>query len=1005
MQKPYGTLKLICIPLLVFMAFIFSAQAQAQQTVAGKVVGGDGLPIPGVNIILKNSSTGTTTDFDGNYSINVPNGDGTLVYSYVSYATQEIAIANRSTIDVILAGDAAALDEVVVVGYGTARKSDITGAVSSVKSEELDAYPVLSAEQALQGRAAGVAVQSNNGGEPGAPIQVRIRGNTSIGASSGALVVVDGFVGAEYPQPGDIESVEILKDASATAIYGSRGSGGVILVTTKKGRAGRMVVELNTSYSTQQVSNELDLLNANQFANYRRAINPDYTQGPAETNWQDLIFTEGHISSHKLSFSGGSDDIQFYVSGNYFEQEGVVINSAFERFSFLSNVNAQVTKNLKLGFNSYGNRDIKDGISSQASSGGASGGDVISLAYRFAPDTPVQNDNGINTINPVGDAFDNPVAIARESVDETKTDDFRANFFADYELLEGLSFKTTFGFSTENRMRGRFQPSTLISTASGAGGIASITNLKESNILSENYVTYKKEIGKTNLTAVVGYSYQKIRREQFAAAARNFISNSVSYFNLGAGSNLQTPASSLTEQEIVSQFGRVNLEHDDKYLLTFTARRDGASNFAKNNKYAFFPSGAIGWKISNEEFLKDNEILSNLKLRASYGVTGNPSIIPYQSLASFEAIYSAAGDNIVNAVVPEQLANPNLKWESSYQTNFGLDFALFNNRISTTLDYYTIDTEDVILGDSSAPEYVGLSNPTALKNIGEISNKGFEITITTRNISYENFTWTTDFNWATNKNVVVKLIDGEDVFLDSAPGSFLQDQTHILREGEPVGVFFGYDYQGVYQGGDFPAGLAGYSGAVAGDELFTDLNNDGLITTADRKIIGNPNPDWTAGLNNNFRYKNFDLNVFFQASVGGDIFSYTFLELASGESNATTEVLQAWTPSNTDTGIPSAKVREKRINSRYVFDGGYIRLKNLSLGYNLPMNIVDKLNLQNVRLSLSGQNLLTFTDFPGTDPEASYANSGDFNSNVNRGFDYGSYPNLRSFTLGLNVKL
>lgn len=990
---------LFCVSFLT-VSLVFGQQREISGTVVSNA---DGLVIPGVNVIEKGTTNGTSTDFDGNYSITVSDDNAILVFSFIGFLSKELAITANGQVNVRLEEDISSLDEVVVVGYGTSKKSDITGSVSSVKSEELSAFPVLTAEQSLQGRAAGVAVQSNNGGEPGAPISISIRGNTSIGASSAALVVVDGFVGGTLPQPADIESIEILKDASATAIYGSRGANGVILVTTKKGRRGKMTVEVNSSYSSQNVSERIELLNASQFAAYRQAINPAYEQGPAETDWQDLIYTTGSISNHQLSFSGGSEKINYYVSGNYFNQEGVVINSDFERFSFLSNIDVQATDKLKLGFNAFANVGNRDGIQSQASSGGSGGGDVISTAYRFAPDTPVQDANGINTTNPVGDQFDNPFAIATESVDETKTDDYRANFYADYQIISGLSFKTTFGYGTTNSTRGRFLPSTLIGQASNQGGIASIESLKRKDILSENYLTYKKEIGKGNLTVLLGYSYQKTRTETFGAAAQNFISNSLSYFNLGAGSDIQTPFSELVEREIISQFGRINYEYDDRYLFTFTARRDGSSNFSRNNKYSFFPSGAIGWRISNEKFLQDNKTISNLKLRASYGLTGNPAISPYQSLASFQRIYSNVGDQPVNAVVPEQLANPDLKWETSYQTNIGLDIGFLENRIALTLDYYNIDTEDLILGDSSAPEYIGFANLTSLRNIGEINNKGFEITLNTQNIVSENFTWSTDFNWSRNRNEVVKLVDGQDIFLDSSPGSFLQDETHVLREGEPVGVFWGYEYRGVNQGTPDP-GTAGFAETGPGDELFTDIDGDGVITGADRKIIGDPNPDWIAGLNNNFRYKDFDLNIFFQASVGGDIFSYTFLELASGESNATPEVLNAWTPTNTNTNIPSAAVREKRITDRFVYDGGYVRLKNLALGYTLPTEIVSKIGLQSIRLSLSGQNLLTFTDFPGTDPEASYQSQGNLNSNVNRGFDYGSYPNIRSYTISLNLK-
>ncbi len=967
-------------------------------TISGVVLDDKGVPIPGINILEKGTNNGTSTDFDGNYSITVSGSNAILVFSYLGYETQEISVGNSTNINVSLIPGTEELEQIVVVGYGTTRRSDITGSISSVQSEELNAFPVLNAEQALQGRAAGVAVQSNNGGEPGAPIQVNIRGNTSIGSNSAALIVVDGFVGAQMPLVTDIKSMEILKDASATAIYGSRGSGGVILVTTKKGRKGKMVVEVNSNYSIQTITEELDLLNADQFFEYYSQINPNYVQGPENTDWQDLIYRTGSTANHQVSFSGGSENINFYLSGNYFKQDGVIINSDFERFSFLSNIDAQMTEKLKVGFNIIGNRNNKNGVASQPANGSRGDGDVIIGAYRFVPDIGVQNSQGINTQQTVGDDFDNPVAVARETIDETITDDFRANFYGDYELSEGLSFKTTFGFNSINETRGNFRPSTLIATAGIQEGIANVETSKFTNILSENYLTYQKQIGKGNLKAIVGYSYQKETSEFYSAGAQGFPSNSFSYRNLRSGSTPLPPASALTEREIISQFGRLNYDYDGRYLLTFTARRDGSSAFSENEKYAFFPSGAIGWRISNEAFLEDSKTISNLKLRASYGVTGNQAIDPYQSLAQYRTIYSVVGDQTVNAFVPDQLANPDLKWESSYQTNAGIDIGLFDQRLSFTLDYYVIDTEDVILGDPSNPEYFG-TRPEVLRNIGEIRNEGFEIAINSKNVVGKDFTWTTDFNWSRNRNTVERLVDGQDVFLNSAPGSFLQDQTHLLREGEPVGVFWGFEYVGVNQGTP-SSGTAGYEGFQdPGDELFTDLNNDGVINNEDRKIIGDPNPDWIAGLNNSFTYKGLDLNIFFQASVGGDILSYTLLELASGQSNAITEALNSWTPSNTATNVPSARTREKRPTSRFVYDGSYVRLKNLSLGYSLPEEVVSNIGLQTIRVSVSGQNLLTFTDYPGTDPEASYRDG-----NTNRGFDYGTYPNIKSFTIGLNAK-
>lgn len=994
--------------LLLFLGFCFAIHVNAQdKTIKGTVTSSaDGSVLPGVNVVIKGTLTGTATDFDGNYSINVSDNNAILVFSYVGFAQQEVPVGSRTEINVALAEDTASLDEIVVVGYGARKKSDLTGSVSSVKSEEVTAFPVLDAQQALQGRAAGVAVQSNNGGEPGTPINVTIRGNTSINASSAALVVVDGFVGATYPQPGDIASVEILKDASATAIYGSRGANGVILVTTKKGRKGKTSIEINSNYAIQSTSNRLDLLNAEQFTAYNQAINSSYTQGPENTDWQDLIYTTGYTTNHQLSFSGGSDNLNFYVSGNFFDQKGVVINSGFERFSFLSNIDAQVSDKLKLGFNGFGSRGTKDGVSTQASTGGRGSGDVISIAYRFAPDLGVLDENGNYTFNSVGDDIDNPFAIASERVDETVEDIYRANFYGEYEIIEGLSFKTTFGFASRNQTRGQFVPSSLITSAGDQGGIGSIADLKNTSLLNENYLTYTKEIGKGNLTLLAGYSYQKDKTVTNTSGAQGFVTNSVSYFNLGTASTPLFPGSFLNEFEIQSQYGRINYDFADKYLITFTARRDGASNFAKNNKYAFFPSGAIGWKISNEDFLKDNTTVSNLKLRASYGVTGNPSIEPYQSLATLESIYAITGDQTVNAVVSGRPANPNLKWESSYQTNVGIDLGLWQNKVSLSLDVYNIDTKDLIVGNSNTPEYTGFLNPSFLDNIGEINNKGVEIALSTRNITSENFSWSTDFNWSRNRNTVEKLFGSDvDFFLPSAaPGHFLQDETHILREGEALGQFFGYEYRGVYQGGALPEGTATFSGAVAGDELFTDVDGSGEINSSDRKIIGDPNQDWTFGLNNSFRYKDFDLGVFFQGAIGGDIYSFTLSELASGGSNATTEAINAWSLSNTDTNVPAPASREKRMNSRFIHDGSYIRLKNIVLGYSIPQIITSKFGVDKLRLSLSAQNLLTITDYPGTDPEVSYRASGAQNGNVNRGFDYGNYPNIESVTFSLNVQ-
>ena len=1008
------------LALLVILLLNIPIFAQESYTLSGTVSDQGNMPIPGVNVIKVGTTTGAATDFDGNYSIEVANGD-VIKFSYIGYVSQSVTISGQQPLNVTLAEDAAQLDEVVVVGYGARKKSDVTGSVSSVKADELTAFPVLEAAQALQGRAAGVVVQSNNGGEPGAPISINIRGNTSINASSDPLVVVDGFVGANMPQAGDIESLQVLKDASATAIYGSRGSNGVILVTTKKGRSGKLNVELNTTYSVQNTSNKIDLLNASDFADYQNQIRSNqgnttpYLLGDYDTDWQDLIYRSGNTQNHQLSFSGGSDKVNYYASGTYFTQDGILVNSGYERASFLSNLDAQVTDKLKIGLNLTGGLSKKAGVSTQSDGSVTVGGDdVVSLAMRFAPDKGIYNDDGSYSVNDqIGDPVDNPWAVATQRDDDTEIENFRANFYANYEIIEGLTFKTTFGISNENEFRGVYLPRTLQITAGGTTqGRAIITEDKTKSVLSENYLTYNREIGKGNLTLLAGYSYQKTTDKGFFSEGTGTISDSFSYYGLWTATNLLNGTDGniyVNETEIQSQFGRVNYDYDDKYLLTATVRRDGASNFAENEKYAIFPSGALGWKISNEDFLKDNETISNLKLRASYGVTGNPSIAPYQSLASLASLYASSNQQTVPAVTPNQPSNPDLKWESSYQSNFGVDLGLYNNAVSLSLDYYNIDTKDIIMVDRGLPDYLGFYNDQILTNVGEVNNEGIEISLNTRNITKEDFSWTTDFVFSKNKNKVVKLINGVDYFRSGAPSYFSLNNNSILREGEEVGLFYGLDYAGVYQGGALPAGTATLSDGVAGDPLFRDINDSGDITNDDRKIIGNPNPDFTWGITNTFKYKNLDLNIFFQGSQGGEIFNMTNVQLHNGDSNTTYDYYNdAWTPTNTNTDTPRVGNNSWReISSRFVEDGSYVRLKNIALGYTFESTLIEKLGIENLRLSLSAQNLLTFTKYSGLDPEVNYFGaSGDNNtsSNTVRGFDFGNYPTVRSVSFSLNAK-
>lgn len=873
----------------------------------------------------------------------------------------------------------------------------------------MTAYPATSAVQALQGRAAGVMVQANNG-NPGGGFKIRVRGGTSVNASSDPIFVVDGFAGALLPPPEDIESMEILKDASATAIYGSRGANGVILITTKRGKSGKPKIEINSSYSAQNEVNRLDLLNAEQFAGLIKEINPAYTAGTANTDWQNLIFRNGNIQNHQLSFSGGNDAVHYYVSGAYFDQKGIITNSSYRRFSITSNLDFTATSWLKIGLNLFTQANKEVGVITQEGSGGSTGTGVIAGAFKFGPDQPVLRPDGTYSIAVVGDPYDNPVATAVERQNEDIGDRLQYNLYADISITKGLKFKTTFGSFNNSERGGIFTPTTL-TAGRNVGGAASVTGDKRKSFINENFLTYTKQLNtRHSFSTLGGFSYQKFVNESWGARSQSFLSNSVSFWNLGGGSVSLPPNSSLTESQLASFYARLNYNFSDKYLVTFNGRYDGSSNFSKNYKWAFFPSAAFAWNMHNEKFMDGVDFINSLKWRLSYGLTGNQAINPYQTLARFSPSFTVLNGVAVNAVRPTTIANENLKWETTAQQNIGVDIGFLKSRINVTADYYLSKTSDLLF-NVQLPQYSGYT--TQLKNIGKIENKGFEFAINTKNL-VGSFQWNTDFNISFNRNKVLELPNGNDIIYAFAPGHMpgISNSAQILRVGQPIGSFFGWQYNGVYQQGATFIPGAGFE-QIAGGESFRDISGkkdasgkplnqpDGILNNDDRTIIGNPNPDFIWGFNNDFSFRNFDLNVFFQGSQGNDLLSYTLLELEtlSGINNSTTEALKRWTTSNTNTNVPKvATGRPQRVSSRWVFDGSYARLKNLALGYSLPGDVIKRLKMQRARFYVSAQNILTFTDYRGYDPEVNYRNA-----NLNAGADYGSYPNAKSYTAGLNI--
>ncbi|UXP32777.1 TonB-dependent receptor [Reichenbachiella agarivorans] len=974
-------------------------------TVRGLVISGeDGEPLPGVVILIEGTSTGTTTDMDGKYSLEV-NNDNVLVASFVGFETVRMEVGNRSVIDFEMQPDLISLEEVVVVGYGTVKKSDLSGSVSSVKSSEITAFPAVSAVQTLQGRASGVQIQSNNGGQPGADFSIKIRGGTSINASSDPIRVVDGFVGAEMPPPEDIASIEILKDASATAIYGSRGANGVIMITTKKGSKGVTKIDFNSSYAIQETTNKIDLLSGQEFSDYMQEFGT-YNYLGSDTDWQDEIYRQGIISNNQLSISGGSDNVTYYLSGTYFDQQGIIIGSDYKRYSLNANVNAQATDYLKVGMSTYGRRSTDVGVRTQESTGGSGQAGVVGAALRFNPDLGIYNADGSYTVSQVGDQIDNPYAMATEYQRERVTDRFQSNVYADLKITDWLSFKTTLGIGTTNWRDGEFWPTTLIRGA-GSNGLAGIDSRKETSLLSENYFTISKEINNHDVTWVNGYSYQSNKSESWKSSTTGFINNSGSYWALDQGSTPSAPTSSLTESELLSYYSRINYSFLNRYIFTATARYDGASNFSANNKWAFFPSAAVAWDVKGESFMESLEVVNQFKLRASYGLVGNQAISAYQSLARLGSTYSATTG--ANAVRLDELANSELTWETTSQLDIGFDLGLMDGRVNLTGDYYSKITDDLLF-QRLLPSYVGVSSQ--LQNIGKVSNKGVELMLSTRNLVGE-FTWSSDLIYSMNRNKVLTLPDSVDLY-GSSPGHLrLPNDTQLIIEGQPVGVFYGYVYEGIYQNGDVFTPGSGFE-QEAGGEHFADISGpdgtpDGQLTAADRKIIGDPNPDFTWSFNNTFGYKNFDLNIFFQGVHGNDMVSYTLMELEtfSGKNNATTKALDRWTPTNPNTDVPKASAsRTNRMSTRFIYDATYVRLKNISLGYTLPKSMLEKAHIRSLRIYASAQNLLTFTDYPGLDPEVGYGNSGSgANGNRNIGLDYASYPNVRSYTFGLNLGL
>ncbi len=984
-----------------------SLPATPQFMITGTVVDGTGKPLPGASIVEKGTNNGTQTDFDGNFTLEVSSDNVVLTVSYIGFIAQELPIDGQTAFTIKLKEDTAKLDEVVVIGYGTVRKSDLTGAVSSIRGDELNTDSQASVDQIIQGRIPGVQVTQSSA-RPGGGFSIRIRGTNSITAGNEPLYVIDGLPG-ENPgnslNPSDIQSIEVLKDASATAIYGARGSNGVVLITTKQGRKGaRLEINYNTSIGFQVAAKKLDLMNAQEYTSFYNDLQIDRGNAPLfdqetinaigqGTNWQDEILRSALIQEHRLSFSGGSEDTQYYLSLNYFDQDGIVINSGFERLSGRINLTHSIGEKTTVGIN-FNNSVQKEnkvplglGVNREAG--------VIAAALQLPPTLPVFNSDGSYSIS-LQD-LSNPVAQA-ETIDEfAKITRIFGNAFLESEISEGLKAKINLGYNQTILREDLFLDTQTQKGILDEGRAQKVLSEFNNNLL-EITLDYKTEFSSKNkFNFLAGYSYQKFENSSFGASAQNFPTTSFGADNLGAGDPTKFDVESFRgENTIISGFGRINYNLNDRYLLSGTFRADGSSRFGENNKFSYFPSGALAWNISNESFYPEEGIVSNLKLRTSYGLSGNQEISNGRSLVLLGSGPIAVLDGVeLQSIAPIQLANPDLKWETTESFNAGIDFGFLNGRITGSVEYFLNNTRDLLLL-LPIPSTTGFDS--SLQNVGDTRNSGFEFNVSSRNYQGDDFLWTTDLNLATVKNEVTNL--GELPRILQGDQRFVQEYT-LIEVGKPINSYFGYLFDGVFQSQQEVDNSPTQVNAEPGGRKFKDVNNDGVIDDEDRVVLGNPFPDFTLGLNNSFNYKGFSLDVFFEGKFGFELANFTNLDSENPIDdlrNRQTYVLDRWTPTNPTNEHPSFvnPSRTFDFNSRVVEDATFLRLRSARLAYSFP-NLELK-GISSLLFYISGQNLFTLTDYRGFNPDVNSLG----NSNVR--IDYSAYPLSRIYSFGINVK-
>lgn len=961
--------------LLAFLLILFSGSLLAQVNITGQVTSSsDKSPIPGATVLVKGTTHGTTTDIYGKFKIDVPL-NSTLVFSYVGMKSVEILITNQKNINVELTAENVNLEEVVVMGYSTSSKKLISGSVGVVNENEIKRAPVRTIDAVLQGKTAGVVVNQNSG-TPGGQNSIKLRGGSSISASNQPLIVIDGvpvitgsfgqigYSGQETDaisdlNPSDIESFTILKDASATAIYGARASNGVILITTKKGSYQSTKVDLNTNYGWQTMPSERipDLMNAAEWNEFKGTD----IQG-TDTDWMKEILQIAPTSNTELSVSTGNDKTRLFISGNYYKQDGTVKSTSFDRYNGRINVDHRFNKNFSIGLNTTMGYSVNRRVEGDQTLYGP-----LPNALSIPAVYPVYNEDG--SYNEDG-PYANPVAIINETKNVAYTTRNTSNFSFEYKFLDMFTFTSKVGSDIYNLREHEYDP---ITTAQGLkyNGLGIEGTTYVSNIVNSNVLQFGTSVAqKHNIEALAGFSFEKYARRTTYIEAINFPNEAFQYIT-SAGTIRAASAASLN-RGMNSYFGQFKYNYLYKYIFTFTARADGSSKFGENNKFGYFPAMSLAWRVSEENFLKNNKIISDLKLRFILGRTGNDGIGDFASLGLYGGGFNYQGNA---GIAPTQLPNPALKWETTDQTGLGLDISFFKDRITLNADVYYNKTHDLLL-ERPLPPSTGYSSISS--NIGELENKGLEIVLNTENIKSKDFTWNTSFNFAANRNKVLKLYDGQPLDDQGRGGN-------SVREGEPIGIFYGYVCLGV--------------DPSTGYLVYDDLDKNGVITANDRKKIGDPNPDFTFGLTNNISYKSWDLSVFLHSVYGNDVFNGTriYLEGPTNEDNQTTNSLRRWKKPGDITDIP--KIGDDLKSSRFIEDGSFLRIKNVTLSYTFNKDLIARIRMKSLRAYVSGQNLYTFTTYSGMDPEVNYY----ANDNVVMGTDFFTYPQSRVIMVGLNI--